>query len=245
MNKSIKILTIAGATVCGLIWLATSGGCNTATSTAAGVDTALLEKSQSQFVATEEPADPEGVEELFARMNGTDDTEGESGPIEVTLLGRVGGKASKDHPIGSDFPWDSGKAVFVISDPSAAGAESTADSSEHDHDEHAGHEHGEHDGHDHDGDDHDGHDHDAAEHGHAAESKSAHKDDCPCPFCANGKEAPIQAIVQFSDDSGSPIQIDARKLFDLMGDEIIVVKGTANLTVGMLMIDAKQIHVRR
>ena len=132
-----------------------------------------------------------------------------------------------------DFPWDAGKAAFVMSDPSAdfdAVAEESAEHASDDHDHSA------------EGDD---HAEEAVASDDSTEKKSAHKDDCPCPFCANGKTAPPQAIVQFLGENGEPIAIDARELFDLKGDEIVVVEGTARMLVGMLMVDAKKIYVRR
>ncbi len=265
----------------GLVGLA---GCDTNQATSSAIDPNQIESYRTEFVVDEEPTGAVGVDELFAELQGDTTVDGEAGkPIEspskttesipVVLIGRIGGAASDDHPIGSDFPWDKGHAAFVITDPS--GMQPTAhdnghehgdhDDHEHgdDHDhgdhEHGDHEHGDHDDHDHgdDGDhehgDHDGHDHgddDGHEHGDHEladhdPTAGAHKEDCGCPFCASGKQQLPQAIVQFMGDDGEPISIDARELFNLTGDEIVVIKGQAKLLVGLLMVDAEQIYIRR
>jgi hypothetical protein len=74
-----------------------------------------------------------------------------------------------------------------------------------------------------------------AEHQHAAGEE--------CPFCVQDKIA-AQAVVQFSAD-GRTIKIDARDLFDLKVDDIVVVRGDAAVTSGVLIIDADGIFVRR
>ncbi len=196
-----------------------------------------IEAARTKYVASSEPAETVSVDEFFAKATGADKVaEGKdppssttltTEPVEVALMGRIGGAPGSSSVVGDEFPWHAGKAAFVMSDPSAdfdAVAEASAE-------EHASedHEHAE-------GDD---------DHAEATPKKSAHKDDCPCPFCANGKTAPPQAIVQFLGENGEPISIDARELFDLKGDEIVVVEGSARMLVGMLMVDAKKIYVRR
>ena len=189
-----------------------------------------IEAARTKFVADSEPAETVSVDEFFAKATGADNVaEGEDSPssttlttepVEVALMGRIGGAPGSSSVVGSEFPWHAGKAAFVMSDPSAdfdAVAEASAE-------EHASEDH---------------------EHAEATPKKSAHKDDCPCPFCANGKTAPPQAIVQFLSENGEPISIDARELFNLKGDEIVVVEGSARMLVGMLMVDAKKIYVRR
>jgi hypothetical protein len=64
-----------------------------------------------------------------------------------------------------------------------------------------------------------------------------------CPFCAK-KTIEAQAVVQFGSDSGT-IKVDARDLFGLQVDDIVVVRGDAAVKGGVLIIDADGIYVRR
>lgn len=195
-----------------------------------------IEAARQNFVASDEPTETVTVDEFFATATGADKVaEGETPPssttlttepVEVALMGRIGGAPGSNNVVGSDFPWHKGKAAFVMSDPSADFDVVAEESDDHEHAE-------------------EGHDDAHEESAEDSPKKSAHKDDCPCPFCASGKTAPPQAVVQFLGENGEPVAIDARELFDLKGDEIVVVEGTARLLVGMLMVDAKKIYVRR
>lgn len=71
-----------------------------------------------------------------------------------------------------------------------------------------------------------------------------HKEGEDCPFCAKKKIA-AQAIVQFHSENKTPIAIDARELFGLKRGDLVVVRGDARLVGGVLMIDARQMHIRR
>jgi hypothetical protein len=201
-----------------------------------GVDSNLVEQQRSKLMAAAEPEGAVGIQELRSQLLGTEETEEENAtdavttePVEVVVLGRIGGTGSEESPLANDFPWDKGRAAFVMMDPSFAaqaaaddqdGAESHASEAS---DEADVTEHLEHDHHAHAGDDH----HD-------------------CPFCKQAQQAAAaQAIVQFVGDDGEPLPIDARQLFDLQGDELVVVKGKARLTVGMLMVQGEQIYIRR
>ncbi len=119
---------------------------------------------------------------------------------------------------GVSEPWDEGRAAFMIADPS--------DTAQHDA-EHS-HDHG----HAHDGHDHDGHDHGAAH---------------SCPFCERAKEGTRSlAIVQFVDQQGEILPIDARQLFDLEEGQTVVVRGPATIdALGNLVISAEGLYPRK
>ncbi len=219
------------------------------------LDSSLIEKYQSQIVLSEEPAAAVGIDELRTQLLGDRADESASATIstdevDVVLLGRVGGGTSGDTALGSDYPWDKGRAAFVITDPSMTTVTAESELEDADHtgespegDEHAGHENHQLTAAESEAD-HAGHDH--AAHEHAEHDHSAHGDDHhDCPFCNKAKAAAAQAIVQFVGEDGEPLPIDARELFDLDGDELVVVTGKARLTVGMLMVTAEKIYVRR
>ena len=128
---------------------------------------------------------------------------------EIVIVGKIGGAAGADRTL-SDFPWEKGRATFIISDPAFEPAHT------HDHD------------HDH-GDDHD--------HGH---SHADHE----CHYC-QAKAVDAQAWVRFLGDDNKPIAVDARELFNVKEGDIVVVKGHAKLSAGVLVVDAKGIYVRR
>jgi hypothetical protein len=75
------------------------------------------------------------------------------------------------------------------------------------------------------------------------EEEHQHAEGEECPFCAK-KKIEAQAVVQFTAGGGT-IHVDARDLFDLKVDDIVVVRGDAALQGGVLIIDAKGIYVRR
>ena len=81
----------------------------------------------------------------------------------------------------------------------------------------------------------------AIEHDHGDDHGDDHHD---CPFC-NKKAADAQAMVQFIDDDGNPLPMDARDLFELEGEELVVVRGRAQLVGTLLMVTADGIYVRR
>ncbi len=129
--------------------------------------------------------------------------DGEGHPI--VIVGKIGGAAGADGTL-SDFPWEKGRATFIISDPSFEPAH------EHDH----GHEHGD-------------------EHSH---------DDHECHFC-QAQAIDAQAWVRFLGEDNKPLAVDARKLFDVKEGDIVVVKGHAKLSAGLLVVDAQGMYVRR
>jgi hypothetical protein len=69
-----------------------------------------------------------------------------------------------------------------------------------------------------------------------------------CAFCAAhaAESAHLIAVVQFADEHGKPLNIDARDLFDLKEKETVVVKGKAKIAPGgMLTVNATGLYVRR
>jgi hypothetical protein len=69
-----------------------------------------------------------------------------------------------------------------------------------------------------------------------------------CAFCLAhaGDSAHMLAVVQFADEKGKPLAIDARDLFDLKEKETVVVRGKAKIAPGgMLTINATGLYVRR
>ena len=72
-------------------------------------------------------------------------------------------------------------------------------------------------------------------------------DPATCPFCRRRAEkANVKALVQFCDDKGEPLAIDARKLLGVSEDQVVVVRGQGQLNdAGLLVIAANGIHLRR
>jgi hypothetical protein len=69
-----------------------------------------------------------------------------------------------------------------------------------------------------------------------------------CSFCAAhaGDSAHMLAVVQFADEKGKPLPVDARELFELQEKETVVVRGKAKIDPsGMLVVDATGLYVRR
>jgi hypothetical protein len=93
---------------------------------------------------------------------------------------------------------------------------------------------------------------DAAAAAEVEDHSHAHDHDDPdhdCPFCAEGAASQVVAVVCFKDEAGQVIPIDARQLFELKGEETVVVRGKAHLVGnakdGVLMVDADGLYVRR
>lgn len=123
---------------------------------------------------------------------------------------------------GVETPWSEGHATFVIVDPMAAAGD---DHAHHDHD-HASAEHAHDHAHAH------GHDHD---HAHCAFCKTA---------APNMKSL---AMVQFTNEQGDVLPIDARRLFDLADNQAVVVRGKATVdkATGSTVVVADGLYVRR
>ena len=75
------------------------------------------------------------------------------------------------------------------------------------------------------------------------EQGHGHGEDHDCPFC-NKKAADAQAVVQFVGEDDRVVPVDARELFSLKLDDLIVVQGQAQLQGGVLMINAEGLYVR-
>jgi hypothetical protein len=75
------------------------------------------------------------------------------------------------------------------------------------------------------------------------EEPHQHAEGEECPFCAK-KKIEAQAVVQFASDGGT-IKVDARDLFGLKVDDMVIVRGDAAVKGGVLMIDADGIFVRQ
>ena len=71
-----------------------------------------------------------------------------------------------------------------------------------------------------------------------------------CPFCAKKKEAQAEteaiAVVQFVDDQGQVLPLDARQLFDLKVQQTVVVRGKAKVDdLGSIILSANGLYIRR
>lgn len=69
-----------------------------------------------------------------------------------------------------------------------------------------------------------------------------------CSFCAAhaADSAYLLAVVQFADESGKPLPVDVRDLFNLKEKETVVVRGKAKVAPGgILTVDADGLYVRR
>lgn len=125
---------------------------------------------------------------------------------------------------GIDNPWTRGQASFVITDPSLAAIVED----DHDHKDHKDHKVGEKEAHK--------HDHNAPGH-----------DPATCPFCSKGYDpTKALALVQFVDDAGKVLPVDARELFQLEKEQLVVIQGRAQQDpAGYLVVSAKGLFVRR
>lgn len=81
----------------------------------------------------------------------------------------------------------------------------------------------------------------------AAHGNESGHDPANCPFCKRRAEQPeSQAIVQFLDEQGQVVPIDARQLFGLEPNQVVVVEGAATVDgLNVMFVSAKGIHVRR
>jgi hypothetical protein len=66
-----------------------------------------------------------------------------------------------------------------------------------------------------------------------------------CPFCKRDIEVQM-ARVQFTDESGKTLRLDARQLFNLKEFDLVVVEGTAKFDEDKsLIINARKLFVKR
>ena len=78
---------------------------------------------------------------------------------------------------------------------------------------------------------------------HDHDHEHAHEDH-ECHFC-QAAAGDAQAWVRFLGDDNKPIAVGARELFDVKEGDIVVVKGHAKISAGILIVNAKGIYVRR
>jgi hypothetical protein len=81
----------------------------------------------------------------------------------------------------------------------------------------------------------------------AVAAPAGHGDDCKdCPFCSKKRDASTLAVVQFVDEQGQILPIDARQLFGIAADQTVVVEGQVEHNdLGMMVVSAKGMFVRR
>jgi hypothetical protein len=81
----------------------------------------------------------------------------------------------------------------------------------------------------------------------AAHGGDGGHDPANCPFCKRRASQPeSKAIVQFLDEQGKVVPIDARKLFDLKPNQVVVIEGEATVDpLNVMFVAAKAIHVRQ
>ncbi len=73
-------------------------------------------------------------------------------------------------------------------------------------------------------------------------------DPATCPFCRRRAEKAgnATALVQFRDEKGEVLPIDARELLGVKEDQVVVVRGKGHVDkLGVLVVSATGIHVRR
>lgn len=79
-------------------------------------------------------------------------------------------------------------------------------------------------------------------HGHAGHDPET------CPFCRHNDSAKTKglAIVQFRDQAGDIVPVDAREIFDIDTNQMVVVTGQATVdALGNLVIAARGLYLRR
>lgn len=218
MLRTFSLMTVLLSLV-GLV------GCGSGTSSSPEI-----EAHRARYLLSAAPAGPVKVEAARTVVQGDHDHDHDHehgdhdhhhAPQNVTVIGHIGGVSD---------PWDRGRAAFMISDTTAGHSHSHDHDHDHDHD----HAHG----HDHD------HDHDHA-HDHAHDH--SHEDGHNCPFCERAKPGTKSlAIVQFVDEKGEVLPIDARELFNLKEKQTVVVQGLAMIdALGNLVISATGIFVQQ
>ncbi|MBX3411330.1 MAG: hypothetical protein KF708_01340 [Pirellulales bacterium] len=82
--------------------------------------------------------------------------------------------------------------------------------------------------------------------GDAAHGGDGGHDPANCPFCKRRASQPeSKAIVQFLDEQGKVVPIDARELFDLKPNQVVVIEGEATVDpLNVMFVAAKAMHVR-
>jgi hypothetical protein len=81
-----------------------------------------------------------------------------------------------------------------------------------------------------------------------AEHEHHHAPGEECSFCAahSGESARYLAVVNFTDESGKTIPVDARELFGLKENQHVVVRGKAKVDPsGLLTVAANGLYIRK
>jgi len=80
-----------------------------------------------------------------------------------------------------------------------------------------------------------------------AHAKTSGHDPANCPFCRRRAEkGNTTALVQFRDETGKPLAIDARELLGVGDNQVVVVRGKGEVNdLGLLVIAADSIHLRK
>ncbi len=180
------------------------------------VDADTLARYQSGRILDEQPADMVGISELIGDLAG-DDPNPERASSKPVQVALLG----KLSPVGHDVPlFSQTGAEFSMIDPSyqAPAAASQAESSVAT---------------------------DKAGHDHPSSPSGEHDEQCDCAFCKSSAQAVPHAIVRFVDDKGQMLPVDPQQLFNVREGELVVVTGTAKLSVGQLLVTADKIYVRR
>ena len=81
-----------------------------------------------------------------------------------------------------------------------------------------------------------------------ASGDHAHECGDGCPFCAKKQQDQTEslAVVEFVDEAGKVLLYDARQLFGVAENQIVVVRGTPRVDeLGSLIISARGLYIRR
>lgn len=80
-----------------------------------------------------------------------------------------------------------------------------------------------------------------------AHDKDPNHDADNCPFCKRRKSAAeATAIVQFVDDNGEVLSVDAQQLLDARKDQLVFVRGAGQVNgLGTLVVNVQGIYVQR
>ncbi len=177
------------------------------------LDPELVAKQRAQLTLAEEPDEAVDVSAVREALLGEESGHAHAQepaiakatePIDVALVGRIGGLANPWQETQPDFPFARNQAAFFLADLHAV----------------AENEEGEH----------------------------AHASGEACAFCEAHAEdrSAMLAMVRFLDKNGDVLRIDVRELFDVKEQATVVVRGTARVVEGgMLVVDATGLYVRR
>jgi hypothetical protein len=167
-------------------------------------NSAELASQRARLELASLPNDPADVLAVIKRLKSRSAQPGESDPVEVSVVGQIGGMPNPWSDTHPDFPWFAGQASLFLLDTKIAAQ--------------------------------------------FAKHAKSHGGNHNCAFCQRlaAKHAHSVAVVNFVDEKGEILKIDARELLGLQENERIVVRGRAELLGGtMLVIHADGVHFRR